>query len=60
VQNFFALHLHRIMSTAMQNFARMRAISIAARPRRRTRVVAKSPYFIDVFAMCARCARNVA
>jgi len=60
VQNIFALHLQRIMSTAVQKFAHMRAIFICARRRRRTLAVARSPYFIDVFATCAQCARNVA
>jgi hypothetical protein len=60
VQNFFALYLHRIMSTATKNFARMRAISVRARRRRRAIAVAKSPYFIDVFATRARCVCNVA
>jgi len=60
VQNIFALHLHRIMSTAVQNFARMRAIFICVRRRRCTLAVARSPYSIDVIATCAQCARSVA
>jgi hypothetical protein len=60
VQNIFALHLHRIVSTAVQNFARMRAIYICVRRRRRTLAVARSPYSIGVFATCAQCAHNLA
>jgi len=59
VQIFFALHLHRVMPTAAKNIARMRAISVRARRRRRMLAVARSPYFIDVFAICAQCTRNV-
>jgi hypothetical protein len=60
VQNFFALHFHRIMSTAAKIIALLGAIFTRTRRRRRTLDVARSPYFIDVFATCAACANNFA
>jgi hypothetical protein len=60
VQNIFELHLHRIVSAAAQKFACRRAIYLRARRRRRTRAVARCPYFIDVFAICAQRVRSVA
>jgi len=46
-----------LRSTSIQKLARMRAIYFCARCLQRIIIVAKSPYFIGLFAMSARCAR---